>query len=85
MLTFILMAIVVGAIIGIVARLIVPGRQNMSAALTVGVGIVGAVVGAFIGRAAHLSTVVTLIVEVAIAAVLVWLVAGRSRSTRNVH
>ncbi|MCU1675846.1 MAG: hypothetical protein JWM93_604 [Frankiales bacterium] len=85
MLTFILMAIVVGAVIGVVARLIVPGRQNMSIALTIGIGIVGAVVGGLIGGAANLSTIVTLIVEVAIAAVLVWLVAGRSHSTsRNV-
>jgi uncharacterized membrane protein YeaQ/YmgE (transglycosylase-associated protein family) len=81
MLTVILMAIVAGAIIGALARLIVPGRQNMSIALTIGLGIVGALVGGFIGRAAHLSNVVTLIVEIAVAAVLVWLVAGRSRTT----
>ncbi|MDQ1714921.1 MAG: hypothetical protein QOC60_866 [Frankiaceae bacterium] len=84
MLTFILMAIVVGAIIGVLARLIVPGRQNMGAALTVGIGIVGAVVGGIIGGAANLSTVVTLIVEVAVAAVLVWLIAGRSHSSSRV-
>ena len=83
MIKFILMAIVVGAIIGIVARLVVPGRQNMSAALTVGVGIVGAVVGGIIGGAAHLGVTVTLIVEVAIAALLVWMIAGRSHSTRR--
>ena len=83
MIKFIIMAIVVGAIIGIVARLLVPGRQSMSAALTVGIGIVGAVVGALIGGAAHLGVTVTLIVEVAVAAVLVWMIAGRSHSTRR--
>ncbi|MDQ1725691.1 MAG: hypothetical protein QOG52_2719 [Frankiaceae bacterium] len=84
MLTFILTAIVVGAIIGVLARLVVPGRQNMGAALTVGIGIVGAVVGAIIGGAANFSLIVTLIVEVAVAAVLVWLIAGRSHSSSRV-
>ncbi len=84
MLYVILMAIVVGAIIGALARLIVPGRQNMSNALTVGLGIIGAIVGGIIGRAAHLHNLVTLIIEVAVAAALVWLVAGRSRSTTRI-
>ena len=81
---FFLMAIVVGAIIGFVARLLVPGRQNMSVALTVGVGIIGAVVGAIIGSAADLGTGLTLLIQVAIAAALVWFVASRSHaSSRN--
>ncbi|MDQ1680947.1 MAG: hypothetical protein QOI42_1806 [Frankiaceae bacterium] len=84
MLTVILLAIVVGAIIGALARLIVPGRQHMGIALTIGLGIIGAVVGGFIGRSAHLSNVVTLIVEIAVAAVLVWLVAGRSRTSSRI-
>jgi len=82
MLYVILVAIVVGAIIGAVARLVVPGRQNIGVALSL--GIVGAIVGGIIGHAANLNNIVTLIVEVAVAAVLVWLVAGRSRSTRRI-
>jgi uncharacterized membrane protein YeaQ/YmgE (transglycosylase-associated protein family) len=34
-----------GLIVGLIARLLVPGRQNMSLLMTVVLGIVGAVVG----------------------------------------
>ncbi|MFI7440863.1 GlsB/YeaQ/YmgE family stress response membrane protein [Nonomuraea indica] len=42
-------AIVIGAIIGALARLIVPGKQNMSIGLTLVVGIVAALIGTLIG------------------------------------
>jgi uncharacterized membrane protein YeaQ/YmgE (transglycosylase-associated protein family) len=41
--------IVVGAIIGALARLIKPGRQRMSMLATVFLGIVGAIIGGLIG------------------------------------
>ena len=41
--------IVVGAIIGALARLIKPGRQRMSMLATILLGIVGAVIGGLIG------------------------------------
>jgi uncharacterized membrane protein YeaQ/YmgE (transglycosylase-associated protein family) len=41
--------IVVGAIIGALARLIKPGRQRMSMLATVLLGIVGAIIGGLIG------------------------------------
>ncbi len=37
-----------GLIVGLVARLLVPGRQNMSLLMTVVLGILGAVVGGFL-------------------------------------
>ncbi len=37
-----------GLIVGLIARLLVPGRQNMSLLLTMVLGIVGAVVGGFL-------------------------------------
>lgn len=37
-----------GLIVGLVARLLVPGRQNMSLLMTMVLGIIGAVVGGFI-------------------------------------
>ena len=37
-----------GLIVGLVARLLVPGRQHMSLVLTMVLGIVGAVVGGFL-------------------------------------
>ena len=41
--------IVVGAIIGVLARLIVPGKQHISMVMTVVLGIVGAIIGGLIG------------------------------------
>lgn len=40
--------IIFGAVIGILARLIKPGRQNVSILATVVIGIIGAVVGYFL-------------------------------------
>lgn len=45
-------AVVIGAIIGALARLIVPGKQNMSIGLTLIVGIVAALLGTLIAQAA---------------------------------
>jgi uncharacterized membrane protein YeaQ/YmgE (transglycosylase-associated protein family) len=41
-------AIIIGAIIGALGRLILPGRQNISLVMTIGIGIVAAVVGALL-------------------------------------
>jgi uncharacterized membrane protein YeaQ/YmgE (transglycosylase-associated protein family) len=41
--------IVVGAVIGVLARLIKPGRQKLSMLATVLLGIVGAIIGGLIG------------------------------------
>jgi uncharacterized membrane protein YeaQ/YmgE (transglycosylase-associated protein family) len=43
--------IVVGAIIGVLARLIVPGKQRISMVMTVVLGIVGAIIGGLIAHA----------------------------------
>ena len=40
---------VAGLVVGAIARLLVPGRQNMSLVMTMVLGIVGALVGGFIG------------------------------------
>ena len=37
--------IIFGAVVGILARLVLPGRQNISALMTVLIGVVGALVG----------------------------------------
>ncbi|WP_250214126.1 GlsB/YeaQ/YmgE family stress response membrane protein [Acrocarpospora catenulata] len=44
----IISAIVIGAVIGLLARLILPGRQNISLGLTVIIGIVAALLGTLI-------------------------------------
>ncbi|EFQ83326.1 hypothetical protein HMPREF0063_11599 [Aeromicrobium marinum DSM 15272] len=49
MLGFIIGLIVVGLLAGALARLLVPGRQDISIPATIGVGIVGSFVGGFLG------------------------------------
>jgi uncharacterized membrane protein YeaQ/YmgE (transglycosylase-associated protein family) len=50
MLGLIVSIIVIGLIAGALARLIVPGRQNLSIGMTLLLGIVGSFVGGFLGR-----------------------------------
>ena len=49
MLGLIVSIIIVGLIAGALARLIVPGQQNMSILATIVLGIVGSFVGGFLG------------------------------------
>ena len=49
MLGLIISLIVIGLIAGFLARLLVPGRQDISVPLTIGIGIVGSFVGGFLG------------------------------------
>ena len=49
MLGLILTILVVGAIAGFVARLLVPGRQDLSVVATIVLGIVGSLVGGLLG------------------------------------
>ncbi|GAA1764525.1 GlsB/YeaQ/YmgE family stress response membrane protein [Nonomuraea sp. AD125B] len=44
-------AVIIGAIVGALGRLLVPGRQNMSIGLTLIVGIVAALIGTAIASA----------------------------------
>jgi uncharacterized membrane protein YeaQ/YmgE (transglycosylase-associated protein family) len=46
---FIIGIIVVGIIAGAIARLVVPGKQNLSIPMTILLGIVGSLVGGFLG------------------------------------
>ena len=80
--TGIITAIVIGAIIGALARLILPGKQNIPIWLTIVVGIVAALVGTAIARAVGIPTVTSgidwleLLVQLVIAVIAVALVAG---------
>ncbi len=88
MISSIITAIVVGAIIGALARLILPGKQNISIVLTIVVGIVAAIIGTFIASALGVDDTkgidwIELVIQVALAAVGVSVVAGSSlRSNR---
>lgn len=85
MIQVIISAIVVGAIIGVLGRLVVPGRQNISIWVTIAIGIVAALIGGVIAQALGVGDTngidwIKLIIQVALAAVGVALVAGSSRS-----
>ena len=88
--TGIITAIVVGAIIGALARLVLPGRQNIPIWLTIVVGIVAAVIGTFLARAFGIPTATSgidwleLAVQLVVAVLGVALVAG-IYSRRGVH
>jgi uncharacterized membrane protein YeaQ/YmgE (transglycosylase-associated protein family) len=43
--------IVFGLVVGVIARLVVPGRQELSLPMTVGLGLVGSVVGGVVANA----------------------------------
>ena len=49
MLGLIVSIIVIGLIAGALARLVVPGRQNISVPMTILIGIVGSFLGGFLG------------------------------------
>ena len=69
----------VGAVIGALARLVVPGYQPIGFLFTVLIGIVGSVGGGYIAKAAHLGGLLHWALAVAISAILVAIVAGFSR------
>ncbi|TMQ96244.1 GlsB/YeaQ/YmgE family stress response membrane protein [Actinomadura soli] len=68
MLTTILWFIVVGAVVGALARLLVPGRNPIGVLLTVLVGIAGAIVGGVIADALGAGAFIAFVFAVLIAA-----------------
>src|SRR3954453_16795918 len=82
-LTLIVTFIVVGLIVGALARLVVPGRNPIGIGMTILLGIVGAIVGGLIGHAIGAGWVITLLLEGAVAAALVYAISG-SRGRRGV-
>ncbi|GAA0240592.1 hypothetical protein GCM10009527_041520 [Actinomadura nitritigenes] len=65
----ILWFIIAGAVIGALARLIVPGRNPIGILLTIGVGIVGAILGGMIASALGAGWFIALVFAVVIAAI----------------
>ncbi|HEV7755630.1 MAG TPA: GlsB/YeaQ/YmgE family stress response membrane protein [Mycobacteriales bacterium] len=81
-------AIVIGAIIGVLGRLVVPGRQKMPIWLTVLVGIVAALIGTAIARALGVADTaridwLELLIQVLVAAVGVALVSTVGRRSTS--
>ncbi len=80
----IISAIIIGAIIGILGRLVVRGRQRISVLLTVVVGIVAALVGTWLASLIGVQNTngvdwIELLLQVGLAAVFVAAVSGRRR------
>jgi uncharacterized membrane protein YeaQ/YmgE (transglycosylase-associated protein family) len=82
----ILGAIVIGAVIGALGRLVLPGRQPIGWILTIVVGIVAALIGTALAQVMGVATTngidwIELVLQVILAVVGVGLVAGlRGRS-----
>jgi uncharacterized membrane protein YeaQ/YmgE (transglycosylase-associated protein family) len=79
--TGIITAIVIGAIIGFVGRLVAPGKQNIPIWLTILVGIVAAFIGTWIAGLFGVANTggidwIELILQVVVAAIGVTVVAG---------
>lgn len=87
--TSIITAILIGIVVGVLGRLVLPGRQPIGMLVTILVGIVSAFIGTAIARALHIPTVTSgvdwleLLVQVVVAAIGVALVSalmGRRRT-----
>ena len=80
-------AALVGAIIGGLARLVLPGRQAIGVLSTIVIGWIGSLVGSLIGRhLLHVGSFLTVLCEVGVAAVLVAIAgsgAGNAVAHRN--
>ena len=81
MLINIIQAIIIGAIIGFLGRLALPGKQNIPIWLTIVVGIVAAFIGTYIARLFGIADTngidwLELIIQVIVAAIGVAVVAG---------
>lgn len=74
-----LSALVVGIIIGLIARILVPSMQPIGCFVTILIGIVGGAGGAFIGSAAEWGFWLTFASQVLVATILVAIVAAAFR------
>lgn len=87
MISSIITAIIIGAIIGVLGRLVVRGKQNISILATIIIGIVAALIGTLIAGLLGVSETpgidwIEIIIQVVLAAVGVSLIAGRGMKIR---
>lgn len=83
----IISAIVIGAIVGILARLLLPGRQSISLLLTVVIGIAAALLGTWLAQQVGVATTdgvdwIEILFQIGLAAVGIGLVSGTGRRRR---
>jgi uncharacterized membrane protein YeaQ/YmgE (transglycosylase-associated protein family) len=82
--------LVFGLIVGALARLIKPGRQNLSIVMTLVLGVVGSLIGGFVAK--FLGTgdyfelnIIGAIVAIIAAVLLIGVAEGLSGGRRSVH
>lgn len=84
MLGDIISALFAGLVVGALGRLVVPGRQPIGCLFTILIGVVGAVAGTAIARAADVEWwLLVLLLQVAVAAVGVAIAAAAMRGPRR--
>ncbi|MEO3788214.1 GlsB/YeaQ/YmgE family stress response membrane protein [Actinocorallia sp. B10E7] len=88
--TGIITAIIIGAIVGMLGRLVLPGRQSIGVLLTVGVGIVAALVGTVLAQQVGVATTdgvdwIELAFQVILAAVGVGIAASLTGRGHRTH
>jgi uncharacterized membrane protein YeaQ/YmgE (transglycosylase-associated protein family) len=87
--TGIITAILIGIVVGVLGRLVVPGKQHISVIVTILVGIVAAFIGTALARAIGIPTATNgidwleLLVQVVVAALGVALVSGITGRRRS--
>jgi uncharacterized membrane protein YeaQ/YmgE (transglycosylase-associated protein family) len=87
--TGIITAILIGIVVGVLGRLVVPGKQHISVIVTILVGIVAAFLGTALARAIGIPTATNgidwleLLVQVIVAALGVALVSGLTGRRRS--
>lgn len=78
---FIISTLISGLIVGAVARLIIPGRQEMSIASTILIGIAGSLVGGLVAWVLGLRVIFAFVVEVLAAAAIVYFTSQRQTTS----
>jgi uncharacterized membrane protein YeaQ/YmgE (transglycosylase-associated protein family) len=78
---FILYVLLSGLLVGALARWLLPGPDPMSWLATIGYGIAGSFLGGLVGRAIHVTGVLSLGLSVGGAALLIWFFRRR-KSTK---
>src|SRR4051794_38709991 len=79
MLLTVIWFILIGAVVGLLARLVVPGRNSIGTLMTILVGIVGAILGGVVAHAVGAGTLIAFIFAVVIAAILAAMIGGGAR------
>jgi uncharacterized membrane protein YeaQ/YmgE (transglycosylase-associated protein family) len=79
----IISSVIVGLVIGALGRLVIPGRQSIGLLATMMLGLIGSIVGGFVGR--HILHIggLSLLLEIGVAAVAVALYAASPAHRRS--